>query len=127
MCKAVAKEDPRAKYYGYVAKVLLDGDWDYTMMHTEGSVGYATSYKGQRIRDNLIQRPHILHFGHIHQGLDHPRPHVSGRASTVTSFSLQREGGWQMQKGNTSVVGWWILEKWSPTTKTMHEFVPRVF
>ena len=127
MCKAVAKEDSRATYYGHVAKVLLDGDWDYTMMHTEGAVGYATSYKGQRIRDNLIQRPHVLHFGHIHQGLDHPRPHTSGRASTITSFSLAREGGWQMQKGNTSIVGWYILNRWSPTHKSMDEFVPRVF
>jgi hypothetical protein len=127
VCKAIASGEPRATYYGFVGKVLLDGDWDYTMMHTEGSVGYAVSYKGQRIRDVLVQQPHILHLGHIHQPYDVSRPHISGRASTITSAALKREGGWEMQKGWTSIVGWYILNKWSPTYKNITEFTPRVF
>jgi len=126
-CKAVAKEVPRAKYFGFVGKVLLDGDWDYTMMHTEGGVGYAVTYKGQRIRDNLIQRPHILHLAHIHQPYNHPRPHVSGGASTITAGTLKREGGWELQKGWTSLIQYYIMKSWSPTKVSMESFTPRVF
>lgn len=126
-CKAVAMRVPRAEYYGFVGKLLLDGDWDYTMMHTEGSVGYAVTYKGQRIRDNLIQRPHVLHLAHIHQPYNHPRPHISGGANTITAGSLKREGGWELQKGWTSIIHWYIMKKWSPTRVSMETFRPRVF
>lgn len=126
MCKAVTLKEPRAHYYGPVGKVLLDGDWDYTMMHSMGSVGYAVSYKGQKIRDNLIQRPHILHLGHIHQPYNVPRPHICGGANTITSASLKRESGWEMMRGWTSIVGWYILNKWTPTHVSVDEFRPRV-
>jgi hypothetical protein len=126
MCKAVAKEIPRARYYGFAGKLQLDGDWDYTMMHSDGAVGYAVSYKGQRIRDILVQQPHILHLAHIHVPYDLSRPHTLGRASTITSSSLKREGAWEVQKGWTSIVGWFILRNWSPTSKTLIEYAPKV-
>lgn len=127
MCKTVAKRVQNAFYYGQVALVQLDGEWEYMMMHTEGSVGYAVSYKGQRIRDNLIQRPHILHLGHIHQPYNIPRPHVSGGANTITSGSLKRESGWEMQRGWTSIIQWYVLHRWSPTRCLIENFRPRTY
>lgn len=127
MCKAVAKTDPRATYYGYVAKVLLDGEWDYVMTHTEGGVGYAATYKGQRYRDNMIERPHILHIGHIHQPYVHPRPHSSNASVTVTSPTLKREGAYETMRGWTSIIGWYIMDSWSPTYSRFDLYTPRVF
>jgi len=127
MCASVARRVPRAVYYGGVANIELDDKWEYLAFHGEGAVGYAVSYKGQRIRDNLVQRPHILHLAHIHQPYDIPRPHQSGRASTITSASLKRESTWEMQRGWTSIIGWWILHYWSPRRKLLEEFSPKVY
>ena len=98
------------RYYGHIAKLTLNGDFDFLMLHGDGGMPYAIGYAAQRIYRNLVEPPHVLYTGHLHQiysiGL-------SGFRTFFMGGTMQRENSYLLSKGITSDVGYIVLQEYS--------------
>jgi len=112
------------RYYGHVALLTLNRDYDLLMLHGSGGMSYAISYKVQKIDRQLVERPNILYTGHLHQLYSIPRP---ASRMYVMGGTMQRENAYLISKGITSQVGYLILEKFDETGSKVMFRTPRTW
>ena len=104
------KQGLKFRYYGHIAKLTLNKDFDFLMVHGDGGMPYTVGYSSQKIYRNLVEPPHILCTGHLHQ------MYAIGFAGFRTFFmggTMQRENSYLVSKGITSDVGYIVLQEYS--------------
>jgi len=112
------------RYYGSEAHLTYEGEYTYTMLHTDGGITYAPGYRPRRVYSEMVDRPNILHTGHTHQLFTYSPPPSN---EIVISGTLQRENAWLKNKGITTVVGWILMEEYDAEHVRFTKFKPRVF
>ena len=98
-------------YYG--DRMLLQFNKKYTIygIHSSGSSTLASSYRVERIFRELVEKPTILAIGHTHKlySISKPPHHLLLEVGT-----LQRESSYIINKGLTSMLGYYILLTFKP-------------
>lgn len=122
--KRMAGMSPNIIYYGGVAKLKLDNEFQLLMLHGSGGGSYADSYRIQKIYDTLLEKPDIFVMGHLHL-MDviskPPNKHL------IYAGTLQRENLFLINKGITTQVGWYIIEEYNGEKDKIIPHRPKVF
>jgi len=120
----IAKSVNNFKYYGQVAKLMIENKFSTLMVHGKGGAPYAWTYMIQRIMRNLVEKPNVLLTGHLHQLGDWLTPPFT---QAIACGTLQRESAWLMQAGITAQVGWIIIDDMTETEIKMRYRIPKIF
>ena len=111
--RVVAQRVKNANYYGAVAKLQVEKDWDLVMMHGSGGTSYARSYKADKLWDALTEKPNFLVIGHFHV----LSVFSKGRQYyIIQSGTLQRENSYLIWKGLTPELGWVVIQDFDGET-----------
>jgi len=104
MCKNV-------NYYG--DRMLLEFDNKYRVLgiHSSGASTLASSYRAERIFNELVEKPSILAIGHTHKLYSVSRP---PHYLLLEVGTLQRESSYIIHKGMSSILGYYILTSFKP-------------
>jgi len=106
--RAISNRISNFKYYGAVAKLGINNNYNLLFLHTSGGLAYAVSYKAQKIWEGLVERPNMLIMGHLHQLFAIPRARFN---VLICGGTLQRENAYLINKGIIAQIGWVIIEK----------------
>lgn len=122
--KALVPKVANLKYYGHVAKLMVNNDYSLLFMHSAGGSTYSLSYRPQRMWDTLVERPNIFVIGHLHQMFAIPRPRFN---VLIMPGTLQRESSWLINKGIVSQVGWMIIDEFKDSKQQIIFRVPEIY
>lgn len=123
--KAMAHRIDNMSYFGSVAEFTLNDEYRYIMLHGYGGRAYSRSYKPQKIWRSLPSpRPDLVHIGHYH--ILQPVPMAPNRL-LIVSGTLQRESSYEIWRGMTTQVGYWILQDYSDEGYELKIRLPETF
>lgn len=111
-------------YYGHIAKLQLNKDYNVLLMHGGGGMSYATSYQLDKLWDKLIEKPNIVMKGHLHCFSETTK---QPGCTVLQTGSFQRENSWLLNKGITTEVGYQVIWDYTPEEYTKTIYRPRVY
>lgn len=122
--KFVASALPNVSYYGMRLEFLLRNGFSLVGYHSRGGMGFASSYRLERIWGELVEKPEILAIGHHHRlfHLLKPPRHLLMEVGT-----LCREGSYVYWRGITAQIGWYIIEDYEPEKISFIARRPKVY
>jgi predicted phosphodiesterase len=123
--KPINQRRPDLKYLGQMkAKVRMADDTTMELLHPDGAVAYALSYKAQRAINNLTADnvPDIMAWGHYHTSF-----YMNYRDINFLQVPcFKGQGLWEARKGLNPTIGGWIVEG-KIDDGTVTEFNPTLF
>jgi len=108
--KAICVERPDMKYTGFCAgEILLESGLKIELLHPDGGVPYAQSYRAQKINEARGRGEHVPDlaiYGHMHISLFNPYLGVYD----LCAGCFEGQNTWLRRRGLNPEIGGWILE-----------------
>lgn len=109
ICKRIAKERSDIQYLGQLGAYLrLNSDIQMYLLHPNGGMSYALSYRPQKIITGFLggQKPKILIIGHFHQA----EYLFERNIHTIQALSFQSQTSLLRRMGIMPKMGGWIVD-----------------
>jgi len=124
---AIARQRPDMEYLGQAcARVKFPNEVEMELLHPDGGVAYALSYKSQRYINNLSPQdvPHMKVDGHYHTTFYMYYRNVH----FIQAPCFKDAGIYEKRKGlNPSIGGWIVDATISPHSDRIERFTPELF